>query len=75
MPTSVFDPWIRDPDCKKIQDHFSKSIETVFGLEILKFFNAYLEPGSGIFLTWIRDSVWKNWKNSDLGCGINIPAL
>jgi hypothetical protein len=31
------------------QDHISESIETIFGLKILKFFDA--DPGPGIFLT------------------------
>jgi hypothetical protein len=34
-----------------IPDHFSDSLETVFRVKILKFFDADLDPGSGIFLT------------------------
>jgi hypothetical protein len=34
-----------------IPDHFSESLETIFGLKILKFFDADSDPGSGIFLT------------------------
>jgi hypothetical protein len=32
-----------------IPDHISESLETIFGLKILKFFDA--DPGFGIFLT------------------------
>ncbi len=44
-------------------DHISESFETIFGVKILKFFDA--DPGS-------------RWKNSDpgwkkFGSGINIP--
>ncbi len=52
-----------------IQDHFSWILETIFQLKIFKFFDADLDPGSAIFLTWIRDP---GWKNSDPGSGINI---
>ncbi len=34
-----------------IPDHFFECLETVFGLKILKFFVAGLDPGSEIFLT------------------------
>jgi hypothetical protein len=34
-----------------IPDHFSESLETVFRVKILKFFDADPDPGSGIFLT------------------------
>ncbi len=34
-----------------IPDHFSESLETFFGLKILKFFDADLDPGFGIFST------------------------
>jgi hypothetical protein len=30
---------------------YSESLETNFGVEILKFFDADADPGSGIFLT------------------------
>ncbi len=54
-----------------IQDHISESLETkLFGLKIFKFSDADLDPGSGIFLTWIRDP---GWKNSNPGSGIKIP--
>ncbi len=36
-----------------IQDNFSKSLETVLGLKILKFFDANPDPES--FWSWIRD--------------------
>jgi hypothetical protein len=61
----------RDPDPgtgMNIPDHFSESLETVFVLKILKFFDA--DPGSGIFL--ILDPVR---KNSVPGSGINIKAF
>ncbi len=57
-----FNLCIRDPGCKKnpdpdpgseigIPDHITESLKTIFGLKILKFFNADPDPGSGIFLT------------------------
>jgi hypothetical protein len=49
-----------------ILDHVSESLETIFGLKILKFFGADSDPG--IFLT-----LDPGWKNSDPGSGINIP--
>jgi hypothetical protein len=50
-----------------IPDHISESLETVFGLKILKFFDA--DPGSGIFLTLDPGSGFRDpgWKNSDPG--------
>jgi hypothetical protein len=39
----------------KIPEHISKSLKTIFGLKIRKFFDADPDPGSGIFLTGIRD--------------------
>jgi hypothetical protein len=55
-------PWIRDPRSwmgKKSgsgsgmnnPDHISESVETIFGVQILEFFYAVPDPGSGIFLT------------------------
>jgi hypothetical protein len=38
-----------------ILDHLSESLETIFRVEILKFFDANLDLGSGIFLIWIRE--------------------
>jgi hypothetical protein len=48
-----------------IQDHFSESLQTVFGLKILDF----LMP------IWIRDlfDLDPGWKNSGPGSGLNIP--
>jgi hypothetical protein len=43
----------------KFPDYFSESLETVLGLNILQFFGADPDPGSGIFLT--PDPGWKNW--------------
>jgi hypothetical protein len=34
-------------------DHISESLETIFWVKILKFFDA--DPGSGMEKTWIRD--------------------
>jgi hypothetical protein len=47
-----------------IPDHISVSLETIFGLKILQFFDADADPdpGSGIFL--ILDP---GWKHSDPG--------
>jgi hypothetical protein len=60
---------IRDPGWKKIriwdEHHFSGSLDTVFGLKILKFFDANPDPESGIFL--IRDREWKNSRFNYLG--------
>jgi hypothetical protein len=47
-------------------DHISESLETIFGVKILKFFDA--DPGWKKFGSGMRDG-----KNSDLGSGINIP--
>ncbi len=38
-----------------ILDYYSESLETVLGLKILKFFDADLDPGAGIFLSRVRD--------------------
>ncbi len=43
-------------------DHISGSLETIFWVRILKFFDADPDPGS--FWPWIRDA-----KSSDLGSG------
>jgi hypothetical protein len=53
-----FDPWLRDPGWVKNQDtdlgygsglnnpdHISESLETTFGVKILKFFDADPDPG------------------------------
>ncbi len=48
-----------------ILDHISESLETMFGLKILKLFDA--DPGSGIFF-----DPDPGWKNSDPRSGINI---
>jgi hypothetical protein len=45
-----------------IPDHISESLKTNFGLNILQFFDADADPGSGIFLT-----LDPGWKNSDPG--------
>jgi hypothetical protein len=52
----LFDHWVRDSDSgsgfgMNIPDHNSESLETIFGLKILKFFAADADPGSGIFFT------------------------
>jgi hypothetical protein len=58
---------IRDPhpgSGMNIPDNFSNSLETVFGLKILKFFVSCLDLGSRIrdlgWKTWIRDPVYKH---------------
>ncbi len=65
----LFDPGIRDPgwveksrseSVMNIPDHISESLETVFGLKILKFLDADPDPGPGIFLT-----LYSGQKNSD----------
>ncbi len=45
-----------------IPDKFSESLEIVFWVKILKFFDADPDPGSVIFLT-----LDPGWKNSDPG--------
>jgi hypothetical protein len=45
----------------------SESIETIFWVKILKFFDAYPDPGSEIFLTLVP-----GWKKLDPGHRINI---
>ncbi len=55
---------------RNIPDRISESLETFFGLEILKLFDA--DPGSGIFLT--RDPVWKV-RNTDFIGAIVDPTL
>jgi hypothetical protein len=62
-----------------IPDHISESLETIFWVKILKFFDADADPGSGNLFdprsgnpfhpgSGIRDG-----KNSDAGSGIHIP--
>jgi hypothetical protein len=75
--TGLFDPWIRDPGWVKNQDslsemnvlnHISESLESIFGLKILKFFDA--DPGSGILLTLDPGS---GIEREGSGILINIP--
>jgi hypothetical protein len=49
-------------------DHISESLETMFWVKILKFFDADADPGSGFFWPRIRDPGLKKF-----GSGINIP--
>jgi hypothetical protein len=65
----LFDPWIRDPGWVKKSgsrfgmnnpDHISESLETIFWVKILKFFDA--DPGSGMKRIRIRDPVWKKTR-------------
>jgi hypothetical protein len=51
-----------------IPDHISESLETIFWVKILKFFDAV--PGSGIFMTLDPGSGTE--KNPDPESGINI---
>jgi len=48
-------------------DHISESLETIFCVKILKFFD--VDPGSGMEKIRTREPGW----NSDPGSGINIP--
>jgi hypothetical protein len=43
----LFDPWIRDPGWVKYKDHIFESLETIFWVKILKFFDADADPRSG----------------------------
>jgi hypothetical protein len=47
-----------------ISGHISESLETIFRLKILKFFDA--DPASGIFLT--LDPGWNKSRISSTGC-------
>ncbi len=47
-------------------DHISESLETIFWVKILKFFDA--NPGSG--METIGSRIWEEKK---IGSGINIP--
>jgi hypothetical protein len=49
-----------------ILDHISESLETIFWVKILKFFDT--DPGSSNLL-----ALDPGWKKFDLGTGINIP--
>jgi hypothetical protein len=51
-------PGSRSGSGMNIPDHISESLETIFGLKLLNFFNADSDPEFGIFL------------NLDLGSGI-----
>jgi hypothetical protein len=69
----LFDPWIRDPGWVKNQDpdprsgsamnNPDQSLETIFWVKILKFFDANPDPGSGIFLT--MDPEWKKSRSAN----------
>jgi hypothetical protein len=70
----VFDPGIRDGYPLKLgsgiriwdSDHISESLETIFWVKILKFFDAY--PESGMEIIQIRDPrIGVGWKKSDPG--------
>jgi hypothetical protein len=54
-----------------IPDHISESFETIFRVNILKFFYADADPGSG-YLFDLEYGI-QDGKNSDLGSRINIP--
>jgi hypothetical protein len=49
-------------------EHISESLETIFWVKILKFFDA--DPGSGVRDGKNSDPGWKKF-----GSGINIPGL
>ncbi len=51
-----------------IPDNFSDSLETIFWAKNIKFFDAYPNPGSGIFFTLDLGSGMEKF-----GSGINIP--
>ena len=53
---------------KNNPNHISESLETNFGVKILKFFDA--DPGSGMGKIRIRDPVWKKFRSE---IRINIP--
>jgi hypothetical protein len=58
----------RDPGSgswMNIPDHISESLEKIFGVKHIKFFDADPDPGSGIFLT--LDPGSRNGKYSDPG--------
>jgi hypothetical protein len=58
----------QDPDPGSgmyLPDHISESLETIFWVKILKFFDTDADPDPGIFLT-----LDPGWKNSDPGSAI-----
>jgi hypothetical protein len=63
VPFLLWDPgWVKnqDPDPTSgsgvnILDHISGSLETIFWVTLIKFFNADADPGSKIFLTLDSD--------------------
>jgi hypothetical protein len=61
----LFEPWIRDGEKSRsgsgryFPDHISESLETIFWVKILKFFDADLDP------VWIPDPGWKKIRIRD----------
>ncbi len=51
-----------------IPDHICESLETIFWVKILKFFDVDPDPGSGIFLTLDLGSGMEIFRS-----GINFP--
>jgi hypothetical protein len=72
---------LRSGSGMNILDHISESLETIFWVKIVKFYDADPDPGTGIFLTLIfftldPESFWlwiRDGKYSDPVSGINIP--
>jgi hypothetical protein len=52
-------------------DHIFESLDTIFWVKILKFFDA--DPGWKKFGSGMEKIRTRNGKNSDPGSGINIP--
>jgi hypothetical protein len=53
-----------------IPDHISESLETIFSLKILHFFDAVPDPRSGIFST-----LDPGYRKKKFGSRINIPGV
>jgi hypothetical protein len=64
----LFDPWIRDPGWVKNQDpdHISESLETIFRIKLLKFFDAVPDPGWKNLGSGINNPVRKTVNDSSI---------
>ncbi len=49
----------------KNPDHISESLETIFWIKILKFFDA--DPDPELFWPWIREPEWVKNQDPDSG--------
>ncbi len=69
----LFDPWIRDPGWLFWINHISESLETIFGVKIIKFFDA--DPGYGIQgLGWKKFGSGIRDKQSRIRNTVYLPS-